>query len=81
MQRHHRAVSLDGDVILPEGAMCKLLGTGSVDGNVHVESGATLKAKGVHIGGNVQAENHERVVVKALTGSRSHVDGSIQLKQ
>jgi hypothetical protein len=74
------AVSLDGNVIVPEGAICKLVGT-RVDGNVHVESGATLKAKGVHIGGNVQAEHHERVVVKALTGGRSHVDGSIQLKQ
>ena len=74
------AVTLDGNVIVPEGALCKLIGT-RVDGNVHVESGATLKAKGVRVGGSVQAENHERVVLKALTGGRSHVDGSIQLKQ
>jgi hypothetical protein len=74
------AVSLDGSVIVPEGALCKLVGT-RVDGNVHVESGAILKARGVRVGGNVQAENHERVVVKALNGSRSRVDGSIQLKQ
>ena len=53
----------------------------NVDGDVHVESGAILKAKGAHVAGNVQAENHERVAVKARTGSRSHVDGSIQLKQ
>ena len=74
------AVTLDGNVIVPDNARCELLGT-RVDGNVHVESGAILKAKGAQIGGNVQAENHERVVVKALDGSRSQVDGSIQLKQ
>jgi len=74
------ANSLDGNVIVPEGALCKLIGT-RVDGNVHVESGATLKAKGVRVGGSVQAENHERVVVKSLDGSPSHIDGSIQLKQ
>ncbi|PVG80887.1 hypothetical protein DDE18_21125 [Nocardioides gansuensis] len=74
------AVSLDGNVIVPEGALCRLIGT-RVDGNVQVKSGAVLKAKGVRVGGSVQAENHERVVVKALNGGRSHVDGSIQLKQ
>jgi hypothetical protein len=74
------AESIDGNVIVPQGAICKLIGT-RVDGNVHVESDAILKAKGVQVGGSVQAENHERVVVKRLDGSPSHVDGSIQLKQ
>ena len=74
------AVSLDGNVIVPEGALCTLIGT-RVDGNVHVQSGAALKAKGVRVGGSVQAEDHERVVVKALNGHRSQVGGSIQLKQ
>jgi hypothetical protein len=72
--------SIDGNVIVPEGALCKLIGT-RVDGNVHVESNATLKARGVRVGGSIQAENHERVVVKRLDGRRSYVDGSIQLKQ
>ena len=76
------AVAVDGDVIVPQGATCTLVGT-RVDGNVEVRSGATLLARGVRVGGNVQAENHERVVVKPrLVGDRtvrSTVGGSIQL--
>lgn len=74
------AVSLDGNVIVPAGATCRLLGT-RVDGNVEVESGAVLKARGVRVGGSIQAENHERVVVRSLDGKSSHVEGSIQVVQ
>lgn len=74
------AESIDGNVIVPKGALCRLIGT-RIDGNVHVKSNAILKAKGVRVGGSIQAENHERVVVGPLGGRGSHVDGSIQLKQ
>jgi hypothetical protein len=70
------AASIDGNVIVPSGTTCTLVGT-RVDDNVHVEEDATLVAKGVRVGGNIQAENHERVVVRG----RSRIGGSIQLKQ
>lgn len=79
-----RAVFVDGDVVVPRGATCRLLGT-RVDGNVKVYGGATLLARGVRVGGNVQAENHRRVEVthRFVNGQlrRSFVDGSIQAKQ
>lgn len=79
-----RAVSIDGNVIVPAGATCRLLGT-RVDGNIHVKSNATLIARGVKVGGSVQAENHHRVVIRARwadgTVKPSRIDGSIQLKQ
>ncbi|MDQ3112687.1 MAG: hypothetical protein M3Q84_01115, partial [Actinomycetota bacterium] len=37
------AVSIDGDVVVPDNATCKLEGT-KVDGNVKVNNGATLIA-------------------------------------
>ena len=50
-----------------------------------VEESATLVAKGVRVGGNIQAENHDRVVVRHRRVDariiRSRVGGSIQLKQ
>jgi hypothetical protein len=56
-----------------------------VDGNALVEGDATLVARGVRVGGNIQAENHDRVVVEHRTvGSRairSRVGGSIQIEQ
>jgi len=79
-----RAVSVDGDVVVPRGATCRLLST-RVDGNVKVYRGATLLARGVRVGGNVQADNHRRVeVTHRMVNNRvrrSFVDGSIQAKQ
>ena len=79
-----RAVSIDGDVIVPQGKTCRLVGT-RVDGNVKVKRNAKLVARGVRVGGNIQAENHKRVVVqpRAVNGGtrKSRIGGSIQLKQ
>lgn len=71
---------IDGDVVVPKGASCTLLGT-RVDGNVLVKGNATLVARGVKVDGNIQAGNHRRVVVTARDGSKSRVEGSVQLKQ
>lgn len=57
------AASIDGNVVVPSGRTCVLIGT-RVDDNVHVEEDATLVARGVRVGGNIQAENHDRVVVR-----------------
>lgn len=50
-----------------------------------VNRGATLVARGVEVGGNIQAENHERVVVRPRSVDdrtiQSRVGGSIQLMQ
>lgn len=75
-----RGASIDGNVIVPSGRTCRLIGT-RVDDNVLVEANARLVAKGVRVGGNIQAENHDRVVVRDRKGSRSRVGGSIQLVQ
>jgi len=56
------AVAIDGNVVVPQGATCTLLGT-RVDGNVEVKSNARLFARGVAVEGNIQAENHREVVV------------------
>ena len=79
-----RAVSIDGDVVVPRGATCVLIGT-RVDGNVKIYRNAKLVAKGVRVGGNIQAENHRNVQVlprwKDGRPIRSVVGGSVQLKQ
>jgi hypothetical protein len=49
----------------------------SVKGTIKVEGDATLKAFGVRVIGNVQAENARKVVVR----DRSKVGGSIQIVQ
>ena len=49
-----------------------------VKGTIKVGRGATLIATNIKVVGNIQAENHERVVVK---GMRSRVGGSIQIVQ
>lgn len=74
------AISVDGDVIVPQGASCTLNGT-KVDGNVQVKANATLIANGVRVDGNIQAENHKRLVVQPRAGVRSYIDGNIQAKQ
>ena len=76
------AVHVDGNVIVPSDASCTLLGT-RVDDNVFVRSGAVLEAFGVNVGGNIQAENHRRVIVAARTVNdtvvRAHIGADIQL--
>jgi hypothetical protein len=78
------ASSIDGNVVVPQNATCRLNGT-RIDGNVIVESGAKLVASGVRVGGNIQAESHREVVIKprSVKGKavRSTVEGSVQLKQ
>jgi hypothetical protein len=61
---------------VPQGATCTLNGT-YVKGTVKVERGATLKAFGIRVIGNVQAENARNVVVRE--GSR--IGGSVQIVQ
>ncbi len=69
------AQTLD-NVRVPDGASCTLAGT-TVQGTVKVESGATMRAKGARVIGNVQGENAKRVnVVKG-----SSVGGSVQVVQ
>ncbi|WP_183094646.1 hypothetical protein [Nocardioides stalactiti] len=79
-----RAVAIDGDVVVPQGATCTLVGT-RVDGNVKVNRNATLYARGVQVNGNVQADDFRRVEVTQRTIDgvvhRSRIGGSIQVKQ
>jgi hypothetical protein len=61
---------------VPQRATCTLNGT-HVKGTVKVEQGATLKAFGIRVIGNVQAENARTVIVRE--GSR--IGGSVQIVQ
>jgi hypothetical protein len=61
---------------VPQGATCRLNET-FVKGTVKVERRATLRAFGIRVVGNVQAENALRVIVR--DGSR--VGGSVQIVQ
>jgi hypothetical protein len=61
---------------VPQGATCTLNGT-YVKGTVKVERGARLRAFGVRVIGNVQAENARLVVVREA----SRVGGSVQIVQ
>src|SRR5918994_1868333 len=69
------AVTVD-NLRVPQGATCTLNGT-YMKGTVKVERGATLKAFGIRVVGNVQAENARTVVVRE--GSR--IGGSVQIVQ
>jgi hypothetical protein len=73
---------VDGNVIVPSDANCTLRGT-RVDDNVLVRRGAVLEAFGVRVGGNIQAENHRRVLVQRRsvndTVVRSRIGADIQL--
>jgi hypothetical protein len=60
---------------VPQGATCTLVGT-RIKGKVRVLRRGTLVATNIHVVGDVQAENHERVSIK---GSR--IGGSIQIVQ
>jgi hypothetical protein len=69
------ATSVD-NLRVPQNATCELRGT-HVKGTVKVERGAVLRAFGVRVVGNVQAENALRVVVRG----DSRIGGSVQVKQ
>ncbi|GAA0946874.1 hypothetical protein [Actinocorallia libanotica] len=71
---------IDGNVQVPRGATCRLLGT-RVDGDVKVHRNATLVARGLRVEGNIQASGHRRVDVRPRSGARSSVDGNIQLER
>lgn len=64
------------EVNVPDGATCVLQGT-RVEGNVFVRTGSSLQTAGVHIDGNVQAEDAARVHTRAGT----FVGGDIQVKR
>jgi hypothetical protein len=68
--------TIDGNVIVPKNATCKLNGT-KVKGNVEVKSGAKLYASAVRVDGNIQSEGFQVVQVK----QGSFVDGDVQLKK
>ena len=61
------------------------IGAASVDGNVIVNSGATLTVRGASMGGNIRAENRHVVVVGSRivddVERRTRVGGSIQREQ
>ena len=61
---------------VPDGATCTL-SRNHVKGNIKVESRATLYARGVRVGGNVQAQNARLVSVTQA----SRIGGSVQVKQ
>ena len=62
------AVTVD-NLKVPKGATCTLNGT-KVKGTINVSRNATLIATNVKVVGNIQAENHRRVVVNG-TRTRS----------
>lgn len=67
-------------VVVPNNATCTLHNT-RVKGNIIVNSGATLIAKGVVVDGNIQSEGHKRVTVIKSTLRKSRIGGSVQIKQ
>ncbi|HET6713251.1 MAG TPA: hypothetical protein VFI59_06030 [Actinomycetota bacterium] len=77
------SVHIDGNVIVPSGASCTLLGT-RIDDNVEVERRGTLVARGVGIGGNLQTQDHRSVLVTPRRSdgriARSRIGGDIQLE-
>jgi hypothetical protein len=69
------AVTVD-NLRVPQAASCTLDGT-NVEGTVKVGRDATLRARGIDVIGNVQAEDARKVVVRG----GSTVGGSIQIVQ
>lgn len=67
-------------VVVPDNATCTLNNT-QVKGNIIVNTGATLIARGVIVDGNIQAEGHARVSVVKSTLRASRVGGSVQIAQ
>jgi hypothetical protein len=54
------AVIVDGNVIVPPGATCELLGT-TVVGNVLFGQGSRLLTENANVGGNIQGEGGKRI--------------------
>ncbi len=69
------AITVD-NLRVPQGRSCTLNGT-YVKGTIKIEANATLRANGVRVIGNVQAENAASVYVV----SSSRVGGSVQIVQ
>jgi hypothetical protein len=67
-------------VVVPQNATCTLNNT-NVEGNIIVNTGATLIARGVSVKGSIQSEGHARVTVVRSTARVSSVNGDIQVKQ
>src|SRR5919197_3887428 len=65
--------SVDGDVTVPNGETCELLGT-RVEGNVSVGHSARLYVSGVAVDGDIEGE---RAVAVEVTHA-SHVGGNVQ---
>jgi hypothetical protein len=76
-------VSIDDNVIVPQGARCVLNGT-RVGGNVEVKRGGRLVARGVKVDGNIQTQAHGSVLVKPRRVDdrvvRSRIEGDIQIE-
>ncbi len=64
------------NVIVPSGASCTLTRT-RVQGNIFVERGASLNTRGARVGGSIQSEGFNSIVVQGGT----RVTGSVQLKR
>lgn len=68
------------NIIVPANATCRLTNT-VVDGNILVESGARLIARGVRVDGNVQATGHRKIVITRSTQRVSTIDGNVLIEQ
>ena len=69
------AVSVDGDVTVPDGATCELLGT-HVEGNVSIGHTARLYASSVDVDGDIEGER--TLAVEA--SHNSTIGGNLQLE-
>jgi hypothetical protein len=69
------AVSVDGDVTVPNGGTCELLGT-RVGGNIWIGHGGRLYASGVDVDGDIEGE--QALDVEVTDGSK--VGGNLQLE-
>lgn len=78
------AVTVDGDLIVPDDATCTLDRT-RVRGNVVVKSRATLRATGVKVRGGVQSEGaasvvlEEATIAKDVQLSKGEPDGAVTI--
>jgi hypothetical protein len=66
---------VDGDVTVPDGGTCELLGT-RVEGNISIGQGGRLYARGVDVDGDIEGERTLEVQVT----DRSNVGGNLQLE-
>jgi hypothetical protein len=69
------AVAVD-QLRVPAGATCNLNRT-RIKGNIKIESGGSLDARGARVSGNVQAEDARHVSI----AQSSRVGGSVQIKR